>query len=863
MIDNNASLSKRGENVSIWNQCQRITYTLIVAFVCLVSAEPVSVAVQQRPDPNERHRKTPTGLTREERIRISQKMHEESQEREKANQQASESEGPPAPRPPLPVVAPMASDQIQLSFDNADLYDFINQIAGTLRLTPIVIDPQIKGSVTIHSTAPMSVQDVFPLFNLILKNNNAALIQQGKIYQIVPISDALKRGVEVIQRLPEVPAPAESPEDPPQASDGTEPPAAGVAAPTVIPVAQTTPPSAQDSSNLPERRRLATHIIRMEFIPVGDLVEPVRLFMTEGGVIMPYARLNMLLITDYTDTVDKIMEIVRLLDYNYFNPELIELVPVEYNAAGDVVEDLNKVFGGGDNKSSGIYFVALDRLNAILVMANTKRGLREVKHWVSILDTTTGRSLQTYVYRVENSTAGNIAYILGALYGGEAAAFAGEETSGTAGTATPFGNTGATRGTGGFGQTGSAYRGGGFGGGGYGGGGFGGGGYGGGGFGGGGYGGGGFGGGGYGGGGFGGGGFGGGGFSGGGFMGGQQLGPRLNPGVGMSSQVLAAGLFSGLQDAVRLVVDELNNSLIIQASASDYSYIVDVIRKLDVMPRQVLIDARVFEVDLTDTFEFGVGAELQARTGDPRQTTAGLAQSNGALSAGTFAFVGSGREILMNLDTLKTKTNVKILEAPSVLALDGSTANIIVGGEVPYPTGSFVPPSGGTTTGVGYRETGISLIVMPRISASGTVTLALQQEVSAPGASTDDGPTFNKSSVSTTLAVKDGDTVAIAGLIREAQNWSRSGVPFLSEIPVLGALFGRTRRGGNRSEILILITPHVIRTPDEFEELTLKLKDSLRGVRKLVDSFNADVAKDLREAAEEREKAKPPETSQK
>ena len=845
MIDNNASLSKRGDNVSIWNQCQRITYTLIVAFACLVSAEPVSVAVQQRPDPNERRRKTPTGLTREERIRISQQMHKESQEREKANQEASESEGPPAPRPPLPVVAPRASDQIQLSFDNADLYDFINQIAGTLRLTPIVIDPQIKGSVTIHSTAPMSVQDVFPLFNLILKNNNAALVQQGKIYQIVPISDALKRGVEIIHHLPQVPAPGESPEEPPPASGGTEPPAAGVAAPTVIPVAQTTPASAQTSSNLPERRRLATHIIRMEFIPVGDLVEPVRLFMTEGGVIMPYERLNMLLITDYTDTVDKIMEIVRLLDYNYVNPELIELVPVEYNAAGDVVEDLDKVFGGGENKSAGIYFVALDRLNAILVLANSKRGLTEVKHWVSILDTTTGRSLQTYVYRVENSTAGNIAYILGALYGGEAAAFAGEETSGAAGTATPFGNTGATRGTGGFGQTGSAYRGGGYGGGGFGGGGYGGGGYGGGGF---------------GGGAFGGGGYGGGGF-GGGFMGGQQLGPRLNPGVGMSSQVLAAGLFSGLQDAVRVVVDELNNSLIIQASAADYSYIVDVIRKLDVMPRQVLIDARVFEVDLTDTFEFGVGAELQARTGDPRNTTASIAQSNGALSVGTFAFVGSSREILMNLDTLKTKTNVKILEAPSVLALDGSTANIIVGGEVPYPTGSFVPPSGGTTTGVGYRETGISLIVMPRISASGTVTLALQQEVSAPGASTDDGPTFNKSSVSTTLAVKDGETVAIAGLIREAQNWSRSGVPFLSEIPVIGALFGRTRTGGNRSEILILITPHVIRTPDEFEELTLKLKDSLRGVRKLFDSFQAEVAKDLREAEEEREKAKQPETT--
>jgi general secretion pathway protein D len=345
----------------------------------------------------------------------------------------------------------------------------------------------------------------------------------------------------------------------------------------------------------------------------------------------------------------------------------------------------------------------------------------------------------------------------------------------------------------------------------------------------------------------------GGGFGGGGAFGtGQQLGPRLNPSAGTSAQVFRGGAITGLQDTVRVVVDEINNSLIIQSSAADYAYISEVIKKLDVLPRQVIIDARIFEIDLTDAFTFGVAATLQGRTTDPHLTTGSINGTSG-LVANTFAFVGSSRELLLALDTLRQKTKVKILEAPAVLALDGTQASIVVGGEVPYPTGSYIPGvSGGTVTNVQYRETGVTLLVVPRISGSGTVTLAVAQEVSAPGAPTPTGPTFNKSSVSTTLAVKDGETVAIAGLIRDSNNSSRSGVPLLSDIPVFGALFGRTNRTANRTELLILITPHVIKTPERFTELSQELKDSLRNVRKFVDEFEDDHIKDMEDAQKER-----------
>ena len=275
---------------------------------------------------------------------------------------------------------------------------------------------------------------------------------------------------------------------------------------------------------------------------------------------------------------------------------------------------------------------------------------------------------------------------------------------------------------------------------------------------------------------------------------------------------------------------------------------------MDVLPRQAIIDARIFEVDLTDALSFGVSASLQGMTTEPADhlTGAKLDAESGALSTNTFAFVGNSREILLRLNALREKTRVRILEAPSVLALDGTMARIVVGAEIPYPAGSYVSSVGSTTTSVQYRDTGISLLVMPRISASGSVTLNIAQEVSSPGAATSTGPTFSKTSVETTLSVKDGETVAIAGLIRDSNSFSRGGIPLLSDIPILGSLFGRTTKTTVRTELIILITPHVIRTPEKFQEMTQELKDSLRNVRKLADEKEREHIEDMEDARKER-----------
>ena len=145
-------------------------------------------------------------MTEQDKRKAMERLYEQLQKTTEAQKQGTAPPTAPAPAPAqapaIPSVvqrAPLAGGQVQLSYDNADLYDFINQLTDTLGISPVVIDPEVKGSVTIHSSMPMSNEDILPLFNLILKNNNAALVKQGSIYQIVP-KVRLIGGVDGISR---------------------------------------------------------------------------------------------------------------------------------------------------------------------------------------------------------------------------------------------------------------------------------------------------------------------------------------------------------------------------------------------------------------------------------------------------------------------------------------------------------------------------------------------------------------------------------------------------------------------------------------------------------------------------------------
>jgi general secretion pathway protein D len=315
----------------------------------------------------------------------------------------------------------------------------------------------------------------------------------------------------------------------------------------------------------------------------------------------------------------------------------------------------------------------------------------------------------------------------------------------------------------------------------------------------------------------------------------RELGPALSSASQSQIRAIVAG-------NVKIVVNEFNNSLIIQGTEADIQFILETVKQLDVLPRQVFIEVQIYSVELRDDLSYGVGWFLQQRgaglpTGGEDGGTVEIGPatvgsiSGGALSAVTRIAIGNERQLQLVVQALRDKTNVEVVEAPRILALDGTAASINVGAEVPVTSASFGNPlTSGTTNFVNsiqFRPTGTTLLIVPRISASGIVTMDLVLEVSqASGPALT--PTINRNYIQTSLIVRDGQTVGLGGIISDSESSGKKRVPVLGDIPILGALFGETTRNERRFELIVFITPNVIRSLPTAAELTLEFKRSLR-----------------------------------
>ena len=291
----------------------------------------------------------------------------------------------------------------------------------------------------------------------------------------------------------------------------------------------------------------------------------------------------------------------------------------------------------------------------------------------------------------------------------------------------------------------------------------------------------------------------------------------------------------------------MDNTLLIQATPQDYQQISKLLKDMDVAPRQVLIDAKIYEVSLTGAFASGVSAVLQRRTangggGGLSRELLGVAGGGGTqLTAGML--VGSTRELLGLLSLQENATKAKVLSSPSLIATDNIAASINVGLEVPTLSATSVTPiqSGGNSlfaNSIQSRSTGVNMQVTARVNPSGIVTLVINQEVSAPQAPPAGGqiqsPSFSRRSVSTQVTVNDGDTIAIAGIINESSASSTSGIPVLHKLPIVGSLFGNKSYNHDRTELIIFFTPRVIYDTNQMQEASDELRSRLRKLSKLV-----------------------------
>lgn len=309
---------------------------------------------------------------------------------------------------------------------------------------------------------------------------------------------------------------------------------------------------------------------------------------------------------------------------------------------------------------------------------------------------------------------------------------------------------------------------------------------------------------------------------------------------------------SFIQGEIKIVTDEATNSIIVRSTPQDYTIIKDTISKLDIIPKQVLIEVLIAEVKLGDKTQFGVEWALRgdfAKIGGYKgQDRIGLGNGLGGLGTSLSDTVGSGLSYLFDSNRLKTflyaqadDNKLNVLSSPSILAADNKEARIEVGEEVPIVTSEYVPmeqeTNSSTSRSIEYRNTGIILTVTPRINDKGLVAMDVTQEVSNANEVAEGGiqsPVITNRRAETSLVVQNNQTIVIGGLIQTQREKSVTGVPFLSKIPFLGYFFSRTIEKDAKVELIILITPHVIETIDEANSITLEIKKKMDTVEKLI-----------------------------
>jgi general secretion pathway protein D len=286
-------------------------------------------------------------------------------------------------------------------------------------------------------------------------------------------------------------------------------------------------------------------------------------------------------------------------------------------------------------------------------------------------------------------------------------------------------------------------------------------------------------------------------------------------------------------NAIRIIPDTDNNSLLVYATAAENDRIDAMLDQVDVTPVEVRIDATIAEVDLDNALQYGT--QFFFKSGGINAVLSQGTSSALATSFPGFVLSGHGSDAApLAISLLQSVTKVEVLSSPELMVLNGQSASLQAGDLVPYlsqTSESTLTSDSQIVNSIDYRETGVILQVTPHVGTDGLVTMDVAQEVSGveTGVTTVgiNSPTFSERAVTSRIAVQDGETIGLAGLISDSDSHANQGIPYLKNIPLLGDLFGNQNNAGTRKELLVLITPHVIRTQTEASDLTADLQEGL------------------------------------
>ncbi len=678
--------------------------------------------------------------------------------------------------PPLRAraFAPTAKEElVTLNLVNVPVPQAAKTVLGDMFGIKYTVDPGIEGKITIQTPNPVSRLTIIDLFQAALRANNAALVKSNGQYRIVPID---------------------------QAAVGATIKVSG-------------------PSDIEEKLGSRVQVVQLKYVAASEIRRILEPISPRNSIIGSDNARQTITLSGTEEEIAGMLDTISIFDVDVMKGMSFAIVPVKTSDPAAIANELKNVFASDrDGPMSGLVrFLPNKRLRAILIISPQPRYLARAEAWARKLDDhAAGSEKQFFTYEVQNRPAQELVDALQSMFatelgGGRSGGLsrtvapgyqearlqsAGSPSFGTSGGSPSLGMSGGGQpfsgSAGGFGPPAGLGSAGGF---------------------------------------------------------GQTQGGQFGAGLGagrapQQSSFTSAGDTAGpapgrSEDSaeaprIKIVADDSKNAILMEATLADYRRLMKVIETLDVVPNQVLIDATIAEITLNDDLKFGVRWSLQGKRANYTFTD----DSGGALSSvfPGFSYAVRAANLAASLNALNAITNVNVISSPSLTVAANKTAMLQVGDQVPITTQSAVST---LTTGapvvnsVSYRDTGVILSITPRINKSGRVLLDIEQEVSSvvPTTSSDiNSPTIRQRRVRTTVMLNNGEGLALGGMMQTTKSVANTQIPIVGDLPLLGNAFKQKDNQIAKTELIIIITPHVIRNLEEARAVTDEFRRELSSV---------------------------------
>jgi general secretion pathway protein D len=682
-----------------------------------------------------------------------------------------------APARPQVARAP-GTQEVSFKFEQAPVREVVHAVLGELMGFTYVIHQPVAGTVTVSTAAPVPADQALSVLEAILQANGLLMAQDAAGVWHVGPPDALR---------------------------GVVPP------PKRVEMAPLTP-------------GYGTLIVPLKFIGAAEMADILKPIARPEAVLRIDNLRNLLVLVGSRNQLDGWLEIVRIFDVDLLKGMSIGVFPLQYASVREIDSALRSLVAGVDGTGpagatppgqttaqsaaqalaaqalaaaalprhplfGALRLIPLERLNSLIVITPRPAYLDEIKVWIERMDRpgVGDGEPRLFVYQVQNGSATHLANVLNNLFGTGTGTVGGDAgvapglravAGATAASGRIVGTTPQAGGA--LGALAAARSGSGAG----------------------------------------------------GLAALPQTGTRAAGTTGVTTGALASG--------VRIVGDDLNNAVLIYATAIEFARIEETLRRLDSPVTQVIIEATIVEVSLVDDLQYGLEWYFTNSVGGySGQGQLNLNQSGPILPKQpgfSYSLINSLGQIRVVLNALAERSLIRVLSSPSVMVVDNHTAAIQVGDQQPIRSSETVTSGGNITTSIEYKDTGVLLAVTPSVNSGDMVAMTINQSI------TDVGPidaatgqrAFLNRQIGSRVAVRSGEALVLGGLIRDSVTDGSSGLPWLSRIPILGALFGKQTRNGTRTELLVVISPRVVRSSYDAREVSIEMRERMRGFRALV-----------------------------